>query len=431
MGRLARFGGIAMISAAGFAATVPAAAAAGPPSTNPADWTPQMIAPTDTGYVKQLVPCGPSMFVAGTFSQFTSPADGGRTFTRNNVMAFDGATGKITAFDPNTDGTVNSIALDPADCRTAWIGGSFSTVGGQSARNIAAVDTATGALRTGFRHTGGGQVSTLLHTGGRLLAGGYFSSLNGASRAHLASLDPATGIPDNYLTLPLTGTYPGVANATRAHNFTLSHGGDRLLVTGVFTAVAGVPRQQVFQLDLGTTAATLDPWTSPDFSVHCADSIPFYLRDATFSPDDSTVYVATTGYKASTDPLHTGVCDAVAAYPGSGGSVSRRWVNYTGCDSLYSVAADTSTVYVGGHQRWLNNELACDRAGSTAVSRPGIGGVDPVLGGATSWNPTRSLGAGADDLVFAFGGLWVGSDNKYGATRCGGEYHPGICFLPY
>jgi hypothetical protein len=64
--------------------------------------------------------------------------------------------------------------------------------------------------------------------------------------------------------------------------------------------------------------------------------------------------------------------------------------------------------------------------------------VAPTLNGA-SWAhlasldpaPTRSLGAGAGDLVFAFGGLRVGSDNKYGATRCGGEYHPGICFLPY
>ena len=51
--------------------------------------------------------------------------------------------------------------------------------------------------------------------------------------------------------------------------------------------------------------------------------------------------------------------------------------------------------------------------------------------GATSSNPTRSRGAGADDLVVAFGGLWVASDNKNAATQCGREYHPGICFLPY
>ena len=104
---------------------------------------------------------------------------------------------------------------------------------------------------------------------------------------------------------------------------------------------------------------------------------------------------------------------------------------FAGCDSLLSVVADASTVYVGGHQRWLNNENGCDAAGTGAVSRPGIGGISPATGRATSWNPTRSRGVGADDLVLAFNGLWIASDDKNGATQCGREYHPGICYLPY
>ena len=405
--------------------------AAGPVLTNPANWTPQMVAPLGAGYVRQLTPCGANMYTVGTFSQFKSPADGGALFTRNNAMSFNGTTGKMTAFNPNTNGIVNSIALNPADCSTAWIGGKFSTVGGQSASNIAAVDTATGALKTGFKHTAAGQVNALLYTHGELLVGGYFSTINGVARAKLASLNPVTGDPDSYLTLGLTGNYPGNTNPTRGYNFTLSHAGDRTLVTGDFTAVGGVHREQVFQLDLGATVATLNPWTSNDFYIHCADSLPFYIQDAAYSPDDTAVYVATTGYKKSSDPLHTGVCDATAAYPSTGGTVNRRWVNYTGCDSLYTVAADESTVYVGGHQRWLNGENTCDRAGNGTVDRPGIGGISPVTGRATSWNPTRDRGAGADDMLFAFGGLWVGSDDQNTATQCGHEYHPGICFLPY
>ena len=141
--------------------------AAGPVLTNPANWTPQMVAPAGAGYVRQLTPCGQNMYAVGTFSQFRSPADGGAVFTRNNAMSFNGTTGRMTAFNPNTDGIVNSIALDPADCSTAYIGGKFSTVGGQPATNLAAVDTATGALRTGFKHTATGQVSALVFTHGR------------------------------------------------------------------------------------------------------------------------------------------------------------------------------------------------------------------------------------------------------------------------
>ena len=409
----------------------PASAATGPVQQNPADWTPQMVAPAGAGYVRQLTPCGGTMYAVGTFSQFKSPADGGATFTRNNAMSFSGTTGKLTAFNPNTNGIVNTIALDPANCGTAWIGGKFTTVGGQAATNVAAVDAATGALKTAFKHSANGQVNALLFTHDRLLVGGNFTTINGVARSRLASLNPTTGVPDSYLTLGLSGNYPGATNPTRGYNFTLSHNGSQVLVTGDFTAVGGVHREQVFQLDLGTTTASLNGWTSTDFYVHCSDTLPFYIQDATYSTDDARVYIATTGYKQPNDPLHTGVCDATAAYPNTASTVSRTWVNYTGCDSLLSVVADASTVYVGGHQRWLNNENGCDAAGTGAVSRPGIGGISPATGRATSWNPTRSRGVGADDLVLAFNGLWIGSDDKNGATQCGREYHPGICYLPY
>lgn len=414
------------------AAGVGPAWAASPVQTNPANWTPQMTAPLGGGYVRQLTPCGGTMFAVGTFSQFKSPADGGATYTRRNGMAFSGTTGRMTAFNPDTNGTINTIAINPADCSTAWIGGSFTTVKGQAANRIAAVDTATGALKPGFTRAASNTVSTLLYTRGQLLVGGYFTNINGASRSRLASLNPVTGAPTSYLTLGLTGNYPpGTNNSTRGHNFTLSHSGNQVLVTGVFTSVGGTRREQVFQLNLGTTSATLSGWTSPDFYIHCADSLPFYLQDAAYSPDDSTIYIATTGYKAPADRLHTGVCDAAAAYPNTASSVSRQWVNFDGCDSLLSVVADEGAVYIGGHQRWANNENGCDSAGPGAVSRPGIGAISPTTGRATTWNPTRSRGAGAVDLVIAFNGLWIASDDKSGATRCGNEYHPGICFLPY
>lgn len=409
----------------------PAWAATGPVQTNPADWTPQMVAPSGGGYVRQLTPCGTNMYAVGTFSQFTSPADGGVTFTRNNALSFRGSTGKVTPFNPNTNGVVNSIALNPADCSTAWIGGSFTTVGGQPASNLAAVDSTTGALKATFGHSANNRVNALLYTHGELLAGGNFTTINGAARSRLASLNPTTGAPDGYLVLPLTGIYPGTSGATQSYNFTLSHSGNQALVTGIFTAVGGAHREQVFQLNLGISGATLSPWTSTDFYRHCADGLPFYLQDAAYAPDDSRIYTAATGYKAPTDPLHTGVCDAAAAYPNTAGQVRSQWVNYTGCDSLYAVVADTSTVYVAGHQRYLDNETSCDRAGLTSASRPGLGGIDPTTGRATTWNPTRSRGAGADDLVLAFNGLWIASDDHYSSTRCGGEYHPGICFLPY
>jgi hypothetical protein len=99
------------------------------------------------------------------------------------------------------------------------------------------------------------------------------------------------------------------------------------------------------------------------------------------------------------------------------------------------VAADAKAVYIGGHERYANNGYGCDAAGPGAVSRPGIGGLDPVTGLATSWNPTRSRGHGVNDLYLTAAGLWVASDNgsQAGASQmCGHATNKGgICFLPY
>ena len=277
------------------------------PRRTPPDWTPQMVAPAGAGYVRQLTPCGNLMYVAGTFSQFRSPADGGATYTRNNALAFNATNGRMSRVQPEHQ---RHRQLDRARSRQLLHGvesaASSAPSAGTAATNIAAVDATTGAFKSAFAHSANGQVNALLATHGHLLVGGYFSSLNGVTRQKLASLNPTTGAVDSYLTLGLAGNYPGNSNGTRGYNFTLSHNGTKTLVTGDFTSVGGVHREQVFQLDLGASAATLNGWTSNDFYIHCADSLPFYIQDAAYSPDDSTIYVATTGYKRPSDPRHTG-----------------------------------------------------------------------------------------------------------------------------
>jgi hypothetical protein len=411
--------------------SVPAWAASTVSST-PATWTPQMVGPKGTssyGYLRQLIACGSTMYAVGTFTQIKSPADGNKLYTRDNGFAFNGTTGKMTAFDPETNGVINSITLSP-DCGTAYLAGRFSTVGGVAAKNIAAVNATTGALITTFAHTASAEVETVLYTHGEVLAGGYFATIGGATRARLASLNPTTGKADSYLTLGLTGSYPGVSNATRGYAFQLSHSGRQLLLTGDFTAVGGVARQQIVELDLGAPTVTVDGWTSPVFSTTCNADEPFWLQSAAYSPDDATIYTAATGRRSST-PGVTGICDAAAAFPNPASSVSSRWVNYTGCDSLFAVTADANTVYIAGHERWINNPDGCDQAGAGAIARPGVGAIDATTGLATTWNPTRSRGLGADDALIAFNGLWIASDNWDNSVKCGNVAHAGICFFPY
>ena len=414
----------------------PVSAQTGPVSGTPAAGTPQLASTGTTEQVRQLVKCGSTMYAVG---RFTSINWNGRTYQRHNAFSFSASPPyTMSPWGPNVNGRVNSIALN-ARCRTAYLGGSFSSVGGKAAQNLAAVSISTARLITSFRHSANGQVETLLRTRGHLLTGGYYTTINGSRGSrYMTSLNPSTGKDDGFVHLNISGHYqfPGVVgNPTRVYNQQLSHGGTLETVEGDFTSVGGQARQQVFMLNVGGSRASVTGWTGRGLNTNCNFNEPFYAQAAAWSSDDSTIYVATTGFKPNGTPggsaPRTGPCDAAIAYPSTHTRVSHKWINYTGCDSLYSTAADASTAYFGGHERWSMNPQGCDFAGPGAVSAPGMEGLSPGTG-ALTFNPTRGRGLGADDMLITSAGLWIASDNLEGTTQCGGvSGHAGVCLLPY
>ena len=169
---------------------LPAQAATGPVSSTPASGTPQLNATGTTEQVRQLAQCGGTMYAVGSF---TSIKRFSTVYTRNNAFSF-GATSpyKVTTWDPNVNGVVNSIAFS-ADCSVAYLGGKFTSVGGTAVKNLAAVSTSTGAVITSFGHSAAGQVETLVRVGTHLLTGGYFTAVNNSSaNPFYASLNTTT-----------------------------------------------------------------------------------------------------------------------------------------------------------------------------------------------------------------------------------------------
>jgi hypothetical protein len=433
----------------------PALAQAGPVTATPAAGTPTLAATGTTEQVRQLVQCGSTMYAVGSFTQIRW---NGTTYPRNNAFSFSAtAPFTVSSWNPDVNGEVNSIAFSGGNCADAYIGGQFTSVGATTVANLAEVATGTGAVVPGFGdHTGGGHVDTILAVPGHLLVGGTFTSINGSTAdPYLVSVSPVTGKDDGFAHLAISGhyVYSGAkTNSTDVYNQQLSHGGTLDLVEGDFTSVGGVHRQQIFMLNVGGSTATVTGWSSPEFDgsqpstypyYYCSDSHPNYIRAAAWSPDDSTVYIATTGFHAvnwnGKFPL-VGLCDVAAAFPATQTEVTHEWVNYTGCDSLFSAAADPWALYVGGHNRWLHNPGGCNTAGPGAIPAPGLSGLTPgPSGGALMTNSagtaglySRSRGLGADDLLLTGAGLWVASDNYGGGTSCGGvSGYSGICFLPY
>jgi hypothetical protein len=421
-------------------------------ASHPLTGTPHFPVKTKTTeQVRQLVQCGGTMYAVG---RFTTIEQGAHSYTRHNAFSFRAsAPFTVTGWNPDVNGEVNSIAFVAGHCENAYLGGSFTKVRRAQAHNIAEVSTAgAGVLRNKFAHSAGGPVETLAAYKTHILAGGYFFEINGTTADRfMASLNDRTGRDDGLLRLHISGhySYPGVApNGTRIYNQQLSHSGKLDLVEGDFTSVGGRRHRQIFMLNLGSKPrATVTGWSSPRFDggsgypphgyfYNCTGAEPFYLRSAAWSPNDGTVYVASTGYRPwnykSGYPL-MGLCDMAAAFTANQHFASLKWINYDGCYSLYSVAADSHTAYFAGHELWSGAPDGCKKfhLDPHAISAPGFEGLAPHTG-RLIFNPTRSRGLGADDLLVTGAGLWIASDNFGGSQMCGKVNGlAGICLLPY
>jgi hypothetical protein len=402
-------------------ATVPLAAGAAPAlgvvvSANPANFTPNVA----SGAVHKFVQLGATMYAGGSFgSVSTAPGvSPGGTFTRNNIVAFDPTSGVIRSFAPSINGAVWALATDGT---SLYVGGAFSSVNGVARRGLVKLNPTTGAVDAAFNaNFNSGQVTETAVVGGRLLVGGTFAG-------KLRALNLTSGANTGYVNIAITGTVADNAGPTEVYRFAVNPAGTRLVAVGNFTSVGGQTRWRAFMLNLGATA-TLSSWWYPPLQNLCqAASLPDYMRDVDFSPDGSWFATVSTGFVPQAGGVGRDLCDATARFETSVLSPVRpTWINYTGGDTLHSVAATDVAVYVQGHQRWLNNPNGRDSAGPGAVSRPGIGAIGPTSGLALPWNPTKDRGVGGKDLYVTAQGLWVGSDT----THIGGETHARIALMP-
>jgi hypothetical protein len=381
------------------------------------------------------------MYAVGSFSSIKK---GSSSYARTNIFSFSASSPyTVTPWAPKVVGStrtsedgadaINSIAFNGANCASAYIGGNFTMVNGTRVRNLAEISTSTGNVVTGFAHDANRGVDTLVAVGGHLLAGGSFTSVNGAGIRYMASLSPSTGRSDGFLNLSIKGS--------QVYNQQLSHGGTLDLVEGKFSSAGGHPRKQMFMLNVGGSVARVTGWTSPTLDIACIES--FWARAAAWSPDDSTVYVATTGYHEPGTSTHGrrpagSPCDTAMAFPAKKSSVRPKWINQTGCDSLYAAAADSKAAYFGGHERYSMNPRGCNALGRGGYHARGMEGLAPASGAlyvnsaGSAGYYTRARGLGADDMLVTGTGLWIASDNFDGSDTCGGAGGlAGICFLPY
>jgi len=182
---------------------------------------------------------GNVVYVVGEFNQ-ARPAgspDKQNESPRSNAMAYDITTGEMLDWAPQLNAAANAIEASP-DGSTLYIGGKFTSVNGQPASRLAAVDTA-GQYKPLNGGTPGGAVSPngtvrdleLSPDGSTLYMAGLFTQVNDLERLRAAALDLKTQ--------QVTSFAPRVDDESEVRTITVAADGSAIAIGGSFKTVEG------------------------------------------------------------------------------------------------------------------------------------------------------------------------------------------------
>jgi len=144
------------------------------------------------GRVSAILTIGSTTYIGGSFTA-VRPAGvalgGAGTVARAHLAAISNSTGQLLSWSPATDGNVRALAASP-DGGTIYVGGEFSSLGGQSRPHLGAVSASSGSLSS-FNPRPNVSVLALAATSTRVYFGGTFTTVGGVARSRLAAASPS------------------------------------------------------------------------------------------------------------------------------------------------------------------------------------------------------------------------------------------------
>ena len=338
------------------------------------------------GVVWSQTVVGTTVYVAGRFANArpAGAAPGTSLVPRANLLAYDIRTGVLVpGWAPSLNAQALTITASPDGSRI-YVGGDFTTVDGQTARRIAALDPTTGALVPDFRPAVTASVRAIVATADTVYVGGDFNAVGSASRLRLAAFDPAGQL------LPWApGTGVGHRRdgsvAAGAGVSALALVGDQLVVGGRFGSINGTATSGV-----GAVSATT------------GEVRPFAVgQRITNQGDDSGVTSLTTDgttvWIGAYDFSGPGNAEGVVAARVADGSLV--WDADCRGDT-YSTFPVGGAVYVAGHPHVCSNIGGFPEV-TPRVSRFGIAYSQATTGtvGTGTWGNTAFRGAPAPSVL--------------------------------
>lgn len=271
-----------------------------------------------------------TVFVGGSFTTArpAGAAAGTSTSARNNLMSYDITTGAMLTWNPYANAQVNVVALSPDKSRL-YIGGDFTSTGGQVRQKIAAYNTATGALISTFAPTLNGRVKAITVTSTAVYVGGVFTQANGVARARLAAFD---------LTGSLLNWAPTANLGVNA--LVMSADGSKVIAGGAFQTINGSEAYGMGAID--PSSGALLPWLTTQA-----------VRNA--GPDSAILSLRTDGTDIYGTGYHFGGGGNLeGSFRANGTTGQLIWVEDCHGDT-YDVFPGAEAVYTVSHSHYCGN----------------------------------------------------------------------------
>ncbi|MGM1029615.1 MAG: PKD domain-containing protein [Actinomycetota bacterium] len=316
-------------------AAPPPAVAADPVHTLSADPLPTVQV---NGIVYAQAVAGNRVFAGGEFTQArpAGAAAGVQQTARANLLAYNLQTGVLEgSFAPQVNGRIMAATVSP-DGSTLYIGGSFTSVNGQSRFRLAAFNTSTGAL-TSWAPAANSTVYSIAATSAAVYVAGQYTAVNNTTRTGVAAISASNG------TLrPFNPVHEG---GYLARAVVVSPDGTKVIAAGSFLTTNGQssPGRGMAALD-ATTGASL-PWAVNSVIRNAGNNAAIY----SLSSDATSVYG--TGYDFGGSRT---LDNFEGAFRASWGDGTMVWMQDCHGDT-YSVAPHNGTVYTATHSHYCGN----------------------------------------------------------------------------
>lgn len=327
------------------------------------------------------------IYIGGVFSSVNAPA-----VTRIALAALDDLGVVIGGFDPSPNNEVTAITLGGSGI---FVGGSFSSIGGFTRRQLAEV-ASDGTVTSWNPHPGDQTtVRCIVDDGSNLLIGGNFSSLNSTTTGGIAALNT-----DGTVTALAAGSTTVVRSV-----LTLDFAGERKIVVGESSALRLIDENGTQDWSIVTNGQV-------NAIHHIAGSSTIYVG-GTFTTINATSRAR------------------IAEINLSDGTVTSSAITLTGTQirTITSIGSSPTELYIGGAFTVVNG-ASRNNAATVSLSLNGVGGWNPNINGTVfqilpSYDGNSLYIAGAYTTVNGVAGERLSEVDATNGTLTGFGFTPG------